>query len=234
MKKSLIIFPAFFISVLFAHDNNQNSDDRWIHVTGVGESVASPDLAILRLGVISTAKSAKLATELNNASITKIFRVLEDLGLSMNDLETDRFQLVPQREYRKGLAPLITGYQVTNSLVLRIRELDRVGEIMQAAIDAGGNNFESLTYAVDDDEQYVEKARLLAVENALHKAMELTEPLDAKVGKPLTIQEISGHPHLMHERRMMQADMMMAESVPIQGPSELSTRVQVQVKFALE
>ena len=48
--------------------------------------------------------------------------------------------------------PLITGYQVTNSLVLRIRELDRVGEIMQAAIDAGGNNFESLTYAVDDDD----------------------------------------------------------------------------------
>lgn len=233
MKKFLVFFSTFFSSVLLAHDN-EHANDRWIHVTGVGESVASPDLAILRLGVISTAKSAKLATELNNASIAKIFRVLEDLGLSMNDLETDRFQLVPQREYRKGLAPLITGYQVTNSLVLRIRELDRVGEIMQAAIDAGGNNFESLTYAVDDDEQYVKKARLLAVENALHKAMELTEPLDAKVGKPLTIQEISGHPRPMHERRMMQADAMMAESVPIQGPNELSTRVQVQVKFALE
>ena len=233
MKKFLIFCSTFFSSFLFAHEN-EHANDRWIHVTGVGESVASPDLAILRLGVISTAKSAKLATELNNASIGKIFRVLEDLGLSMNDLETDRFQLVPQREYRKGLAPLITGYQVTNSLVLRIRELDRVGEIMQAAIDAGGNNFESLTYAVDDDDQYVEKARLLAVENALHKAMKLTEPLDAKVGKPLTIQEISGYPRPMHERRMMQADMMMAESVPIQGPSELSTRVQVQVKFALE
>ncbi|MGA0903312.1 MAG: SIMPL domain-containing protein, partial [Opitutales bacterium] len=148
MKKFLVFFSTFFCSFLFAHDN-EHANDRWIHVTGVGESVASPDLAILRLGVISTAKSAKLATELNNASIAKIFRVLEDLGLSMNDLETDRFQLVPQREYRKGLAPLITGYQVTNTLVLRIRELDRVGEIMQEAIYAGGNNFESLTYSVE-------------------------------------------------------------------------------------
>ena len=232
MKKFLVFFSTFYCSVLFAHDN-EHANDRWIHVTGVGESVASPDLAILRLGVISTAKSAKLATELNNASIAKIFRVLEDLGLSMNDLETDRFQLVPQREYRKGLAPLIIGYQVTNTLVLRIRELDRVGEIMQAAIDAGGNNFESLTYAVEDDEQYVEKARLLAVENALFKAMELTEPLDAKVGKPLTIQELSGHSRPMHDRRMMQADMMV-ESVPVQAPSELKTEVRVQVKFELE
>jgi len=232
MKKYLILASTFFSSVLFAH-NNDHADDRWIHVTGVGESVAAPDLAILRLGVISTAKSAKLATELNNESIAKIFRVLKDLGLNKNDLETDRFQLVPQRQYRKGLAPLITGYQVTNSLVLRIRELDRVGEIMQSAIDAGGNNFESLSYAVEDDAKYVEEARLLAVENALFKAMELTEPLDAKVGKPLTIQELSGHPRPMQERRMMQADMMV-ESVPVQAPSELRTEVRVQVKFELE
>jgi len=233
MKKFLIFFSTFFSSVLFAHDN-ENENVRWIHVTGVGEVSASPDMAILRLGVLTSAKTAKLSTELNNQAILKIFGVLNELGIAKDDYETERFQLLPQRQYRKGLAPLITGYQVTNSLVLRIRELDRVGEIMQAAIDAGGNNFESLTYAVDDDEQYVEKARLLAVENALHKAMELTEPLDAKVGKPLTIQEISVHPRPMHERRMMQADMMMAESVPVQGPSELSTRVQVQVKFALE
>ena len=232
MKKFLGLFSIFFGSVLFAHDDD-HANNRWIHVTGVGESVASPDLAILRLGVITTAKSAKLATELNNESIAKIFRVLKDLGLNKNDLETDRFQLLPQRQYRKGLAPLITGYQVTNSLVLRIRELDRVGEIMQSAIDAGGNNFESLSYAVEDDAQHVEKARLLAVENALFKAMELTEPLDAKVGKPLTIQELSGHPRPMQERRMMQADMMV-ESVPVQAPSELRTEVRVQVKFELE
>ena len=233
MKKFLVFFSIFFSSVLFAHDN-ENENVRWIHVTGVGEVSASPDMAILRLGVLTSAKTAKLSTELNNQAILKIFGVLNELGIAKDDYETERFQLLPQRQYRKGLAPLITGYQVTNSLVLRIRELDRVGEIMQAAIDAGGNNFESLTYAVDDDEQYVEKARLLAVENALLKAIELTEPLDAKVGKPLTIQEISDHPRPMYERRMMQTDAMMAESVPIQGPNVLSTRVKVQVKFALE
>ena len=55
---------------------------------------------------------------------------------------------------------MITGYQVSNFLVIRIYELDRVGEVMQATIDAGGNNFESLTFRVDDDQEFIEEARV--------------------------------------------------------------------------
>ena len=105
---------------------------------------------------------------------------------------------------------------------------------MQSTIDAGGNNFESLTFRVEDDQEYLEQARVQAMEDALEKAETLAGTLDSIVGPPITIQEASGHYRPMQERRMMQADAMMAESVPIQGPSELSTRVQVQVKFVLE
>ena len=228
-------FPFFALVPLFVHAHEAKSElERWIHVTGVGEAKASPDLAILRMGVMSTAKTAQLATEQNNASIREIFLVLESMGLKKSDFETERFQLVPQSQYRKGLPPLITGYRVSNSLILRIRDLGRVGEIMQASIEAGGNNFESLTYAVDDFSQYLEEARVLAVQDARKKAVELTRSLGVEVGKPLTIQEASGHQRPpMHERRMMQADMM-AESVPVQGPSELKTEVRVQVKFELK
>ena len=75
--------------------DNENENVRWIHVTGVGEVSASPDMAILRLGVLTTAKTAKLSTELNNQAILKIFDVLEDLGIAKDDYETERFQLVP-------------------------------------------------------------------------------------------------------------------------------------------
>lgn len=226
------LFICLSISCLAHLEKNQY--ERWINVTGHGEVSASPDLAILRLGVLTTAKSAKLSTELNNQAILRIFEVLKQKGISQDDYETERFQLSPQRQYRKGLPPLITGYQVSNFLVIQIRDLDRVGEIMQSTIDAGGNNFESLTFRVEDDQEYLEQARVQAMEDALEKAETLAGTLNSIVGPPITIQEAAGHYRPMQERRMMQADAMMAESVPIQGPSELSTRVQVQVKFALE
>lgn len=230
---SLLIF-CFSCSVLCYAHSEKEGFDRWINVTGHGEVSASPDMAILRLGVLTTAKTAKLSTELNNQAILKIFDVLEELDIAKDDYETERFQLLPQRQYRKGMSPLITGYQTTNSLLVRIHDLDRVGEIMQATIDAGGNNFESLNYVLDEDDEFVEEARVRAMEDALSKAEVLAGSLDSKVGPPITIQEVSGHHRPMHESRMMRAEAMMDASVPVQGPSELTTRVRVQVKFALE
>lgn len=235
------ILLSFFLllSALHGHQSVQESD-RWINVTGIGKVSASPDLAILRMGVLSTGKTAKSATDINNASILKIFDVLEELGVDEEHYETARFQITPQRQYRKGLPPIVTSYQVSNIIVVRIYDLDRVGEIMQTTVDAGGNNFESLSFALDDNEEYVEEARVRAMKDALNKAEILVGTLasekfpEVKVGLPLTIQELSGSNHPIHARRLMNSDAMMAESIPVQGPSELSTEVRVQVKFALE
>ena len=234
MKKAFLLLTVYFWAsyACFGHEGNIEFP-RWITVSGHGEISAPPDMAILRLGVLTTAKTAKLATELNNQLILQIFKALEAAEIPSDDFETSRFQLTPQREYRKGLSPLITGYQVTNSLIVRIYDLDRVGEIMQEAVDAGGNNFESLSFVVEDDQEFVEEARMQAMEDAFNKAKVLANTLDATVGEPITIQEISGHHRPGVERRMMQADAMMA-SVPVQAPSGLKTHVQVQVKFALE
>ena len=82
------------------------------------------------------------------------------------------------------MPPLITGYQTTNSLLVRIHDLDRVGEVMQATIDAGGNNFESLKYVLEEDAEFVEEARVRAMENAYEKAEVLAGTLDSNVGPP--------------------------------------------------
>lgn len=228
----LPILLLYISAFCYGHQEKEGIE-RWVHVTGNGEVSASPDMAILRLGVLTTAKTANLSTELNNQAILKIFEVLEKLDIAKEEYETERFQLSPQRQYRKGLPPLITGYQTTNSLIVRIHDLDRVGEVMQATIEAGGNNFESLTYILEEDDEFVEEARVRAAEDAFQKAEILAGSLDANVGSPITIQEISGHHRPMARSRMMHAEAMDA-SVPVQEPSELTIRVQVQVKFALE
>jgi uncharacterized protein YggE len=104
---------------------------------------------------------------------------------------------------------------------------------MELIVESGGNNFESLSFTVEDTHEMEEEARVLAIENALNKAEMMTEALDSKVGLPLTIQEFSHSNRLVQQRRMMEADVMMASEVPIQAPSELNIRVRVQVKFEI-
>ena len=232
------LFLCFFLiesplTILFAHEESEVTK-RWISVTGNGEVETAPDLAILRLGVFSTAKSASLATETNSQSVSRIISILSKLGIDDDDYETTRFQLTPQTQYRKGQSPLITGYRVSNSLAVRIYDLDRVGEIMQAAIDAGGNNFESLSYVLDDSREFMEEARVQAVEDALAKALLMAEALDVEVGKPLSIQEIrrGGQPY--RSPMMMESSDALHRSVPVKRPSELSVVSEVQIKFSLQ
>jgi len=238
MKHSPVIFiflPIIaLLSCVVLHGHELNSADRWVSVTGRGEVDAVPDVATLRLGVTSNAKTSTLATESNSQSVRRIFKVLSEKGVRHDDYETTRFQLTPQRQYRKGQPPLITGYQVFNVLVVRIYKLDKVGEIMQAAIDAGGNNFESLIYSVDNTDDLMEEARTRAVEDALEKAIALTEPLDAQVGPPLSIQEIRRGGQPFHSPMMMESADALRSSVPVKGPGELSVACEVQVKFSLE
>jgi len=212
----------------------ENMERRWIMVTGEGIVETPPDLAILRFGVMTTSKSAKAATQANNQSIAKIISALKEKEIRTEDLETTRFSLSPQREYRKNQPPMVVGYQASNTLAVKVRDLDRVGEYMELIVESGGNNFESLSFTVEDTNEMEEEARVLAIENALNKAEMMTDALDAKVGLPLTIQEISHSNRPMQQRRMMEADVMMASEVPIQAPSELNILVRVQVKFEIE
>jgi len=228
------LFGFYLVIAPIVLPANENTERRWIMVTGEGIVETPPDLAVLRFGVMTTSKSAKAATRANNGSIAKIISALKEEGISSEDLETTRFSLSPQREYRKNQPPMVIGYQVSNTLMVKVRDLDRVGEYMELIVESGGNNFESLSFTVEDTHEMEEEARVLAIENALSKAEMMTGALDSKVGLPLTIQEISHSNRLVQQRRMMEADVMMASEVPIQAPSELNIRVRVQVKFEIE
>jgi len=236
MKVRTLIFFSSLCVVLFPSLGHEEDDSRWISVKGRGVVEYAPDLAILQFGVVSVARTAQLSTDSNNRSMEKILENLHREGIEEKDVETTNFNLTPQREYRKNLPPLIVGFQVSNTLMVKIHDLEKVGEVMQAVIEAGGNNFQSLEFTISDLSEQEEEARRRAVEDAVLRAEALTEPLDAEVGQPITIQEIQySHPPQPH-RRMMMADALHAESasVPVQAPKDLITTVEVQIKFALE
>jgi len=226
----------FLFSTLLTAFGHEEIDNGWISVKGRGVVESAPDLATLQLGVVSVAKTAQLAADSNNRSMENILEILEREGIEEKDVETTNFNLTPQREFRKNLPPLIVGFQVSNTLMVKIHDLEKVGEVMQAAIDAGGNSFHSLEFSISDPSEQEEEARRRAVEDAIFRAETLTEPLDAEVGRPITIQEIQYSHHPQPHRRMMMADALHAEStsVPVQAPKDLITTVEVQSKFALD
>jgi uncharacterized protein YggE len=231
------LFLTFFLfSTLCTAFGHEEVDHRWISVKGRGVVESAPDLAILHLGVVSVAKTAQLASDSNNRSMENILESLESEGIEDEDIETTNFNLTPKREYRKNLPPLIVGFQVSNTLMVKIHDLEKVGDVLQKAIEAGGNNFHSLEFSISDPSEQEEKARRRAVEDAVSRAEELTEPLDADVGQPITIQEIQYSHHPQPHRRMMMTDAHHAESssVPLHAPKDLITTVEVQIKFALE
>ena len=237
MKTSRFSCLLVLISILFSTNYSyadDSSGQRWILVTGEGVVEAPPDLAVFRLGVQTNAKSPQLATQANNKAVEKILSVLMKKGIGERDMETANFRLSPKREYVKNKPPVVIGYQVSNTLVIQVRELERVGEYMQLAIEAGGNNFESLSFQVEDSKQYLEKARVIAVKNAQSKAKMMTDPLKVRVGPPLTISELTNQSRPMQARRMMEAsaDVTMSD-VPVRAPNELSVSARVQVKFSL-
>ena len=229
----LIIFTSIVIPP-FVSSADDGEQQRWIQVTGEGAVDAPPDLAILRLEVMTIEKSPQEATSKNNAIIARVLKDLTDNGIPEKDLETTNFKLSPQREYRKNLPPLVTGYQASNSLMIKIRDLEKVGKYMQLAIEAGGNNFESLSFTVEDSKPLIDEARVKAMKNALDKAEMMTEALNVGLGPPLVISEISQPFRPVQSRRMVAADAYMESDVPVQIPNELSVNARVQVKFALE
>ena len=123
------------------------------------------------------------------------------------------------------------GFNVSNMLSVTIRNLDRVGQILQATIDAGANNVHGLTFSIEDPTPLKQQARKLAMEDALARAEVMAETAGVKVGKPIQIQETSWGGPIARSDSLEK--MGVAADVPIQPPSEVDLVINLQVVFEI-
>jgi hypothetical protein len=145
---------------------------------------------------------------------------------------TSGFNVYPQMDYEKDRAGVVVGYWASNMLSVRIRDLAKVGGILQAGIDAGANNVSGLYFALEDPDSLLQEARVQAVADARKRAESLVAAAGAKLGKVLSIRETSP----WYGPVMARADFDKAagaESVPVQ-PGELEVTGQVEVVFEIE
>lgn len=202
-------------------------------VTGEGRADVAPDMATMTLGVSTFAPSAAQALSDNSARLTAVIEVVKTGGVEPRDIQTSGLMLSPQFDYSKeGSPPQVTGYMAQNMLTLRLRDLGKMGGVLDAVVGAGATDFSGLSYGLQDPKAAEDAARRDAVAQAKARAELYAGELGLALGpvRLLSEQTIASGPMPM----MMRADAAYGKGgeVPLQG-GEVSVTATVNVEYAL-
>jgi uncharacterized protein YggE len=200
-----------------------------ITVTGEGMVSAVPDMAVISFGVLKSAATARQALDQANQALSEAIAGLKDKGIEARDIQTSGFSVSPQFDYsgKNGTAPKLTGYQVSNQLTVRIRDIGALGKVLDDAVSNGINSGGSLSFGNSKEKDLVAEARKAAVVDAISKAKALTEAAGVTTGNILSISEDSPMPPPVPMVRMAMAKEA-TDSVPVQaGESDYHARVTV-------
>ena len=159
-----------------------------ISVSGEGKVLAKPDIGQVNLSVISDSKTVAVAQKDNTEKMNKITSAMKEAGIKEEDLKTASYSIYPQYQYTSGRSDII-GYEVSQTLTVKIRDLEKVGDLLGKAAAAGANQVGSLTFTFDDSEKLKSEARQEAIDSAKQKAKDLASSLGVSLGKVVSFSE---------------------------------------------
>ncbi len=175
------------------HAQEAPAAQRTITVVGEGKVSIKPDIARAIIGVEVVKPSVKEASAENKAIVEAVLAALQEQGVAEKDIQTSGFSVYTERYGPEGpLAESDLRYRVTNNVNVTIRNLDNVGTLLDAAIEAGANNIFGIEFALDDPSVVEAEARAKAIEDARTKAEELAQLTGMAVGEVLSVSEIIG------------------------------------------
>ena len=187
------------------------TDERWISVTGSGEASVAPDLAIVSFAVTGNGKELAATRDDVNLRSSAVLATLRELGIADGDLNAPDVGIQPEYDYRKGQR--LVGYRVTRSMTAKVRDLDRLGEVLDGVVSAGANEMHGAQMSAADPSAAEHAALASAVAAARAKAEVLATAAGSTIGAVARIEEeadVGGPP--MPMMRMM----AMSESADVQ------------------
>ena len=199
-------------------------------VTGEATLSAAPDLAQIDAGVSSDAKSAREASDANNAAMGKILLALKGAGIAENDFQTSRLSLQPQyAPNRTGPSPVV-GYRASNRVTVRLREPNKLAGVIDTLVSAGANDIGGISFSVSNASKLLDGAREQAVADARRKAETYAKAAGVTLGAPVNISEES-NPGPVAFRRNVAG--MAASPTPV-AQGEETLHVTVSVSWAIK
>ncbi|MEY4696525.1 MAG: hypothetical protein RIT14_953, partial [Pseudomonadota bacterium] len=201
-----------------------------ITVTGEGMVEAVPDLATVSLGVTTEGATASGAMEANSQALQKVMARIEAAGIEARDVQTSNLSLNPNWQSTDGTTSRIVGYVASNILTVRVRDLDRLGGVLDAVIADGANTLNGISFGLSEPDPALDRARVQAVTEARARAELLAGAAGAKLGRILSISE-SG-PSMPQPLPMYRMEAAMADAVPV-AAGEVGVTAYVTLTFEI-
>jgi uncharacterized protein YggE len=166
-----------------------------IWVSGTGKVYATPDIAILTLGIEAQADTVAVARDQAAIAMEAVIAALEAQGIEESDIQTQYFNITQVTRWDSGKeSEDVTGYRVTNTVTVKVREIEKAGDFSAAGVAAGGDltRISDIDFTIDEPQSYYEDAREKAIEYAMAKAQQLAEKAGVDLGSVTYISESSG------------------------------------------
>jgi uncharacterized protein YggE len=218
-----------------AAQSNVAAPTRSITVVGQGKASGAPDVAHINIGVETSGASAQEAVNANRAQMTTLLEKIKAAGIADKDIQTSNFSIYTDSNKPEGLPSGNAGaegitYRVTNQVNLTVRDIAKLGDVLDQAVSAGANSVYGVSFEVDDPSKLEATAREKAVADAKVRAETLAKLNGVSVGEVLTVSEAVGGVGPLYERASVVG---LGGGTPI-PPGEFEVNVSVQVTYAIQ
>lgn len=164
-----------------------------IAIFGEGKITAIPDIATVDVGLTTEKPDVKTAQAENTKKMNSMIAQLKGFGVDAKDIQTSYYNIYPQYDWPNG-KQVLRGYQVSQGVTVKIRDLGKIGDILAAVGEGGANQVSGLSFNIDDPEALRQEARIKALDNAKEKAEALAKVAGVSLGKIVSFSEYSASP----------------------------------------
>ena len=205
-----------------------------LDVSANGEVTRVPDIAVISTGVVTRAASATDAIQQNAARMERVRAALRKAGIEDKDIQTSSISLNPDYVYVERQPPKLTGYQASNQVSVRFRDIRKTGEILDALVAEGANQINGPSLTIDKPDQALDEARMKAIANGRARAELYARALGMRVVRLLSVSESGGYavppPMPMYAR----VEAMAQDAKTSIDPGEQRVSVSVAMSFELQ
>lgn len=206
---------------------NADTGPTGITVIGSAQVTAKPDMAEVRLGVVTQAKHAAAALNKNNRAMERLRALLLRRSLPKGDIQTTQFRIVPRYQRDAGTPARLTGYRAEHQINVKVEHLKALGTLLDAVVHAGANEISSVQFSVAAPRSLSDRARRRAIADARHRAAVYAEAAGVRLGRVTGIVEQG-----TTGPRPLALAAASVRAVPV-APGEITVRATVQVHFAI-
>lgn len=225
-----IAMPTLAQNAATVASGSQTQDGTLVSVSAQASAQRVPDMATLSTGVVTQANDANTAMRMNAEQMARVNAAIKSAGIAARDVRTSGVNLNARYDYENGKTPRITGYEARNTVNIKVRDISKLGKLMDALVAAGANDLNGPSFEVDKADEAYDEARLAALEKARKRADLYANALGLRVRRIVSIDEGGGMMNPMPVMRAMSAGKDASTEI---APGESSLGVTLNIVYEL-